>query len=168
MKRPLRCLLPLAVIAAVCALPWTPLWNPILSVGYFPVLCILGVDNWFGASEALVLSDGTGADLSNPSDPVRRAEVERVEWLCGRHRFSSDFMLWADDPGTGSTITIRAKAWSPDRARGLVRNVVEKYNAGEGPPPPPSASPSPAEENHAESAENAEPEPHAEDAEDAE
>ena len=74
-------------------------------------------------------------------------------------------MLWADDPGTGSTITIRAKAWSPDRARGLVRNVVEKYNAGEGPPPPPSASPSPAEENHAESAENAEPEPHAEDAE---
>ena len=162
MKRPLRCLLPLAVIAAVCALPWTPLWNPILSVGYFPVLCILGVDNWFGASEALVLSDGTGADLSNPSDPVRRAEVERVEWLCGRYRFSSDFMLWADDPGTGSTITIRAKAWSPDRARGLVRNVVEKYNAGEGPPPPPSASPSPAEENHAE---NAEPEPHAEDAE---
>ena len=158
MKRTLLLLLVLA--AAVCALPWTPLWKPILSVGYAP-LCLLGVDRWFSASETLVLSDGTDADLSDPNNPARRAEIERVEWLCNRYRFSSDFMLWADDPGSGPTITVRAEAWSPDRARGLARNVVEKYNAGEGPPPLHHATPSPADEPHAESAEGAEVESHA-------
>ena len=53
----------LLVTGCVCALPWTPLWNVVLHVGYAP-LCLLGVDHWFSAGETLVLSDGTGADLS--------------------------------------------------------------------------------------------------------
>ena len=114
-------------------MPWTPLWTPILLVGYFPVLCLLNVDHWFSASGTLVLSDGTGADLSNADDPARQAEIDRVCWLCLTYGFSADFMLWPDDPGSGPTIRIRAKAWSPARARGLVRNVIDKYNAGEGP-----------------------------------
>ena len=150
MKRPL--LLLLVMVAAVCALPWTPLWNPILSVGYAP-LCLLGVDRWFSASETLVLSDGTGADLSAANDPARQKEVERAEWLCGTYRFSSDFNLWVDDSGSGPSVRIRAEAWSPDTARELVHNVVEKYNAGEGPTPLHPATKSPAEETHAESAE---------------
>lgn len=120
-------------VALVCALPWTPLWKPILAVGYFPVLCLLNVDHWFSASGTLVLSNGTGANLSDPDDPARLAEIDRVVWLCHTYRFSADFMLWPDDPGSGPTVRIRAKAWSPDRARGLVRNVIDKYNAGEGP-----------------------------------
>ena len=100
----------LLLAAAVCSLPWTPLWGPILSVGYGP-LCLLGVDRWFGASETLVLSDGTGADLSEPDDLARQREVMRAEWLCNRYRFSPDFMLQVDDPGSGPTITIHAKAW---------------------------------------------------------
>lgn len=125
----------IAVCAAalVFALPWTPLWRPILAVGYFPVLCLLNVDHWFSASGTLTLSNGTGADLSNPDDPARRTEVDRVIWLCNTYRFSADFMLWPDDTGSGPTVRIRAKAWSPDKARGLVRNVIDKYNAGEGP-----------------------------------
>lgn len=125
----------IAVCAAalVFALPWTPLWRPILVVGYFPVLCLLNVDHWFRASGTLTLSNGTGADLSNPDDPARRTEVDRVVWLCNTYRFSADFMLWPDDTGSGPTVRIRAKAWSPDKARGLVRNVIDKYNAGEGP-----------------------------------
>ena len=122
----------LLVIGCVCALPWTPLWNVVLHVGYVP-LCLLGVDHWFSAKETLVLSDGTGADLSAANDPARQKEVERAEWLCGTYRFSSDFNLWVDDSGSGPSVRIRAEAWSPDRARGLVRNVVEKYRAGERP-----------------------------------
>lgn len=121
----------LLVAAIVCALPWTPLWGPILSVGYGP-LCLLGVDRWFSASETLVLSDGTEAELSDPNDPARQREVVRAEWLCNRYRSSSDFMLQVDDPGSGPTITIHAKTWSPNSARELVRNIVERYNAGEG------------------------------------
>ena len=119
------------IIAAVCAVPWTPLWNPILSVGY-GLLCPLGVDRWFSASETLVLLNETGADFSNAANPARQREVERAELLCNQYRFSSDFMLRADDPGGGPTITIHAEAWSPNSARGLVRNIVERYNAGEG------------------------------------
>ena len=122
----------LLVAGCVCALPWTPLWNVVLHVGYVP-LCLLGVDHWFSAKETLVLSDGTGADLSAANDPARQKEVERAEWLCGTYRFSSDFNLWVDDSGSGPSVRIRAEAWSPDRARGLVRNVVEKYRAGERP-----------------------------------
>ena len=130
--------------ALVCALPWTPLWKPILEVGYSPVLCLLNVDHWFSASGTLTLSNGTGADLSEPDDPARRAEVDRAIWLCNTYYCSPDFRLWTDDPGSGPTVRIRAKAWSPDKARGLVGNVIDKYNAGEGPtstpklPPPPS------------------------------
>ena len=130
----------LLVIAAVCALPWTPLWDPILSVGY-GLLCPLGVDRWFSANETIVLSNGTGADLSAPNDPARQREVERAELLCNQYRFSSDFMLRADDPGSGPTITIHAEAWSPDTARGLVSRVVERYDAGEGTPHPPFVTP---------------------------
>ena len=122
----------LLVAGCVCVLPWTPLWDVVLHVGYGP-LCLLGVDRWFSASEMLVLSDGTGAELSAASDPARQKEVERAEWLCGKYRFSSDFNLWVDDPGSGPSVRIRAEAWSPDTARGLVRNVVEKYRAGERP-----------------------------------
>ena len=122
----------LLVIGCVCALPWTPLWNVVLHVGYVP-LCLLGVDHWFSAKETLVLSDGTGADLSAANDPARQKEVERAEWLCGTYRFSSDFNLWVDDSGSGPSVRIRAEAWSPDTARGLVRNVVDKYRAGEEP-----------------------------------
>ena len=124
----------IALLAAgcVCALPWTPLWNVVLDVGYVP-LCLLGIDHWFSASETLVLSDGTGADLSATNDPARQKEVERAEWLCGKYRFSSDFDLRVDDSGSGPSVRIRAEAWSPDTARGLVRNVVEKYRAGERP-----------------------------------
>ena len=68
-------------VVLVCALPWTPLWKPILEVGYSPVLCLLNVDHWFSASGTLVLSDGTGADLSEPDDPARRTEVDRAIWL---------------------------------------------------------------------------------------
>ena len=121
----------LLVAAAICALPWTPLWDPILLVGYGP-LCLLGVDHWFSAEETLILSDGTGADLSAANDPARQKEVERAEWLCGKYRFSSDFNLWVDDSGSGPSVRIRAEAWSPKRARGLVRNIVKRYNAGEG------------------------------------
>ena len=121
----------LLIIAAVCALPWTPLWDPILSVGY-GLLCPLGVDRWFSANETLVLLNETGADFSNAANPARQREVERAELLCNQYRFSSDFMLRADDPGGGPTITIHAEAWSPNSARGLVRNIVERYNAGEG------------------------------------
>ncbi len=124
------------IIAAVCALPWTPLWDPILSVGY-GLLCPLGVDRWFSANETLVLLNETGADFSNAANPARQREVERAELLCNQYRFSSDFMLRADDPGSGPTITIHAEAWSPDHARGLVRNIVDRYNAGEGTPHPP-------------------------------
>ena len=122
----------LLVICCVCVLPWTPLWNVVLDVGYKP-LCLLGVDHWFSAEETLVLSDGTGADLSGANDPARQKEVERAEWLCGKYRFSSDFMLWVDDPGSGPIIRVRAKAWSPDSACGLVRNVIDKYQSGERP-----------------------------------
>ena len=122
----------LLVAGCVCALPWTPLWDVVLDVGYVP-LCLLGVDHWFSAEETLVLSDGTGADLSAANDPARQKEVERVERLCGSCHCSSDWMLWVDDPGKGPTIHIRAKAWSPDAARDLVQNVVDKYLAGEGP-----------------------------------
>ena len=121
----------LLLAAAVCALPWTPLWDPILSVGY-GLLCPLGVDRWFSANETLVLLNETGADFSNAANPARQREVERAELLCNQYRFSSDFMLRADDPGGGPTITIHAEAWSPNSARGLVRNIVERYNAGEG------------------------------------
>ena len=117
--------------AAVCALPWTPLWDPILSVGY-GLLCPLGVDRWFSANETLVLLNETSSDFSNAANPARQREVERAELLCNQYRFSSDFMLRADDPGGGPTITIHAEAWSPNSARGLVRNIVERYNAGEG------------------------------------
>ena len=121
----------LLVGAAVCALPWTPLWDVVLDVGYRP-LCLLGVDRWFSASETLVLLNETGADFSNAANPARKREVERVEWLCGKYRFSSDFNLWVDDSGSGPSVRIRAEAWSPKRARGLVRNIVKRYNAGEG------------------------------------
>ena len=147
----------LLVACCVCALPWTPLWNVVLDVGYLP-LCLLGVDHWFSAKETLVLSDGTGADLSAANDPARQKEVERAEWLCGTYRFSSDFNLWVDDSGSGQSVRIRAEAWSPDRARDLVRNVVDKYRTGEGPS---AATQRPAEEPHAESAEDAEFESHA-------
>ena len=116
----------------VCALPWTPLWDFVLGVGYVP-LCIMGVDHWFSASETLVLSDGTGAELSDKNNPVRQKEIEWAEWLCGSCHCSSDWMLWVDDPGEGPTVRIRAKAWSPDTARDLVRNVIDKYNSGKGP-----------------------------------
>ena len=152
----------LLVIGCVCALPWTPLWNVVLDVGYVP-LCLLGVDRWFSAGETLVLSDGTGADLSAANDPARQKEVERAEWLCGTYRFSSDFNLWVDDSGSGPSVRIRAEAWSPDTARGLVRNVVDKYRAGERPSAVtnvPAAS-----ESHAETAESAKPASHAEPAE---
>ncbi len=72
----------LLVVAAVCALPWTPLWDVVLDVGYGP-LCLLGVDRWFSASETLVLLNETGADFSNAANPARKKEVERVESLCG-------------------------------------------------------------------------------------
>ena len=121
----------LLVAAAVCALPWTPLWDVVLDVGYGP-LCLLGVDHWFSAEETLILSDGTGADLSATNDPARQKEVERAEWLCGKYHFSSDFDLRVDDSGSGPSVRIRAEAWSPKRARGLVRNIVKRYNAGEG------------------------------------
>ena len=127
-------------VALVCALPWTPLWKPILEVGYSPVLCLLNVDHWFSASGTLTLSDGTGAALSTPDDPARRAEVDRAIWLCNTHYCSPDFRLWTDDPGSGPTVRIRAKAWSPDKARGLVGNVIDKSNAGEGPSSTPSAA----------------------------
>ena len=129
-----------AGVALACALPWTPLWEPILAVGYFPVLCALNVDHWFGASGTLVLSNGTAADLYEPDDPARRAEVDRANWLCSTYYCSPDFMLWTDDPGSGPTVRIRAKAWSPDKARGLVGNVIDKYNAGEGPSSAPSGA----------------------------
>ncbi len=122
----------LLVTCCVCTLPWTPLWDVVLDVGYLP-LCLLGVDHWFSAEETLVLSDGTGADLSAANDPARQKEVERAEWLCEKYRFSPDFMLWVDDLGSGSTVRVRAKAWSPREARDLVRNVVDKYQSGEGP-----------------------------------
>ena len=121
----------LLVGAAVCALPWTPLWDVVLDVGYRP-LCLLGVDRWFSASETLILLNETGADFSNAANPARKREVERVEWLCGKYRFSSDFNLWVDDSGSGPSVRIRAEAWSPECARGLVRNIVKRYNAGEG------------------------------------
>ena len=148
----------IVVAGCLCALPWTPLWDVVLDVGYVP-LCLLGVDHWFSAEETLVLSDGTGADLSAANDPARQKEVERAEWLCGKYRFSSDFDLRVDDPGSGPSVRIRAEAWSPDRARDLVRTVVDRYRAGEGPSP---ATQSPAEEPYAESAEG---ESHAENAE---
>ena len=119
----------LLVVAAVCALPWTPLWDVVLDVGYGP-LCLLGVDRWFSASETLVLLNETGADFSNAANPARKREVERVESLCGANYVSTDWLLWIDDPGRGPTVRIRAKAWSPDTAYGLVRGVVERYNAG--------------------------------------
>ena len=119
----------LLVVAAVCALPWTPLWDVALDVGYGP-LCLLGVDRWFSASETLVLLNETGADFSNAANPARKREVKRAEWLCGKYRFSSDFNIWVDDSGSGPTVRIRAEAWSPKRARGLVRNIVKRYNAG--------------------------------------
>ena len=157
----------LLVAGCVCALPWTPLWAVVLDVGYVP-LCLLGVDHWFSAGETLVLSDGTGADLVT-NDPARQKEVERAKWLCGSCHCSSDWMLWVDDPGKGPTIHIRAKAWSPDRARDLVQNVVDKYRAGEGPSAAtnaPTASASHAEgteaKPHAESAEGAKVESHTE------
>ena len=78
----------LAVLALVCALPWTPLWTPILLVGYFPVLCLLNVDHWFSASGTLVLSDGTGADLSNADDPARQAEIDAMRE--NQRRFNTD------------------------------------------------------------------------------
>ena len=79
----------LLVVAAVCALPWTPLWDVVLDVGYGP-LCLLGVDRWFSASETLVLLDETGADFSNAANPARKREVERVESLCGANYVSTD------------------------------------------------------------------------------
>ena len=138
------CAIVLLVAGCVCALPWTPLWGVVLDVGYGP-LCLLGVDHWFSAEESLVLLDGTGADLVT-NDPARQKEVERAKWLCGSCHCSSDWMLWVDDPGKGATIHIRARAWSPDMARDLVRNVIDKYRAGEGPsavtPPHPATQPS--------------------------
>ena len=122
----------LLTASCVCALPWTPLWDVVLDVGYGP-LCLLGVDRWFSASEMLVLSDGTGAALSDSNDPARQKEVERAKWLCGANYCSADWLLWVDDSGSGPKVCIRARAWSPDTARGLVRNVVEKYRAGERP-----------------------------------
>ena len=130
----------LLVIATVCALPWTPLWDPILSVGY-GLLCPLGVDRWFSANETLVLLNETSSDFSNAANPARQREVERVESLCGAYYVSVDWLLWVDDPGGGPTVRIRAKAWSPDTARGLVSGVVERYNAGEGTPHPPFVTP---------------------------
>ena len=150
------CTIVFLVAGCVCALPWTPLWGVVLDVGYGP-LCLLGVDHWFSAEETLVLSDGTGTSLSAAGDPSRKMEVERAEWLCGKYRFSSDFNLWVDDSGSGPSVRIRAEAWSPDQARSLVRNVVEKYRAGErpsaAPPPLPATQSLAAEETHAESAE---------------
>ena len=116
----------LLLITAVCALPWTPLWDSILSVGYGP-LCLLGVDRWFSASETLVLLNETGDDFSNAANPARQKEVERVKSLCGANHVSTDWLLWVDDPGVGPAVRIRAKAWSPDTARGLVSGVVEEY-----------------------------------------
>ena len=149
----------LLVVGCVCALPWTPLWVVVLDVGYGP-LCLLGVDHWFSAKETLVLSDGTGADLSAANDPARQKEVERAVWLCGKYGFSSDFNLWVDDSGSGPSVRIRAEAWSPDRARSLVQNVIDKYRAGEGPaavtPPHPATQSPAADQSHAENAESAE------------
>ena len=146
----------IALLAAgcVCALPWTPLWDVVLDIGYGP-LCLVGVDHWFSAEETLVLSDGTGADLSATNDPARQKEVERAEWLCGKYRFSSDFDLRVDDSGSGPSVRIRAEAWSPDTARGLVRNVVDKYRAGEGPSAVTNVAA--ASESHAENAEPTQP-----------
>ena len=110
----------LLVAGCGCALPWTPLWNVVLDVGYVP-LCLLGVDRWFSAWETLVLSDGTGADLSAANDPARQKEVERAEWLCGKYRFSSDFNLWVDDSGSGPSVRHGRKTTSekPPQTRGL-------------------------------------------------
>ena len=63
---------------------------------------------------------------------------------------------WADWDGFAQSVrdTLAKADWSAFQAR--------RDNAGK--PSPAPATPSPAEEKHAESAENAEPEPHAEDA----
>ena len=128
------------LFTAACALPWTPLWDFILDTCYGP-LCLLGVDRWFSASETLVLLNETSADFSNAANPARQREVERVESLCGANRVSTDWLLWVDDPGGGPTVRIRAKAWSPDTASGLVSGVVEEYNAGKGKIQPSSVTP---------------------------
>ena len=78
----------LLAAGCVCALPWTPLWNVVLDVGYVP-LCFLGVDHWFSASETirkmcadgnLKLVDGIGfAHWSLPDDAARAKGMEEMK-----------------------------------------------------------------------------------------
>lgn len=123
----------LLIAATIFALPWTPLWTVVLIIGYVPTLCLLGVDHWFQASETLTLSGGTEAELADSDNPIRQKEIARLKWLCATYNHSSDWMLWADDPGEGPVVRIRAKAWGPIYARDLVENVIDKYKSGEGP-----------------------------------